>query len=53
LQSDPTQVKTNQTRPSGLVTLYFPRKNGHEKRLDWLTYLGLLDKQKITSFSCW
>ena len=38
---------------SDFVELYFPRKNGHEKRLDWLTYLGLLDKQKITSFSCW
>jgi hypothetical protein len=36
-----------------ITQMYFPRKNGHEKRLDWLTYLGLLDKQKITSFSCW
>ena len=30
--------------------MYFPRKNGHEKRLDRLTHFGLFDKQKVTSF---
>jgi hypothetical protein len=32
--------------------MYFPRKNGHEKRLDWLIHFGLFDKQKVSSFSC-
>jgi len=27
-----------------LMRLYFPRKNGHEKRLDLLSQFGLLDK---------
>jgi hypothetical protein len=30
--------------------LYFPRKNRHEKRLNLLTDLELLYKQKVTSW---
>jgi transposase len=33
--------------------LYFPRKNGHGKRLVLLTYFGLFGKQKVSSFACW
>jgi len=30
-----------------------PEKMDTKKRLDWLTYLELFDKQNVSSFSCW
>jgi hypothetical protein len=38
-------------RRSGKCTC--PEKMDTKKRLDWLTYLELFDKQNVSSFSCW